>query len=104
MANRNKDYDEILAKKFDNLKYAQTYLLHIVESESLSVTEALRETIKAMGLKRFAVKSELSIQAVSGFVNQRQSWSTDKIAKHIFQVFKLKTRLVLEKSRSGQVA
>ena len=57
MPNRNKSYNEILAKKFDNLDYAQGYLLHIYSSENTSVDKALRETIKAMGLQSFADKS-----------------------------------------------
>ena len=96
MSNRNKSYDEILAKKFENLTYAQSYLLNIVNEEGLSIEMALRETIKAMGLQNFSNKSGLSIQAVSDFVHERQRWSIDKLAKHIEDVFKLKAKLSLE--------
>ena len=98
MANRNKSYDEILAKKFENLEYAQLYILNIIENEHASISEALIETIKAMGLKAFANRSKLSIQAVSDFVAQRQRWSTDKLAKHIEDAFRLKMKLSLEVS------
>ena len=54
MANRNKSYDEVIAKKFENLEYAQGYLLNIVESEGLAIDKALREVIKAMGLQNFS--------------------------------------------------
>jgi len=104
MANRNKSYDEVLAKKFENRDYAKGYLLNIVESEGLSVEEALRETIKAMGLQSFSDKSELSIQAVSDFVSKRQKWSTDKLTKHIAEVFNLKVKLALENPDSSEVA
>ena len=96
MANRNKSYDEVLAGKFENLEYAQGYLLDIVENEGLSVDEALRETIKAMGLQNFADKSELSIQGVSDFVAKRHKWSSDKLSKTIGKVFKLKVKLTIE--------
>ena len=104
MANRNKSYDEILSQKFENLTYAQEYLINILESENLSVDEALRETIKAMGLQNFANKTGISIQGVSDFVAERQKWSTDKLSKCIKEVFKLKVRLVVELPDSDQAA
>ena len=63
-------------------------LINILNKEKLSVEEALRETIKAIGIKSFADKSNLSIQVVSDFSSQRQKWSTDKLARHIKDVFK----------------
>lgn len=104
MANRNKSYDEIMAKKFEDINYAQEYLINILESEDLSVEEALRETIKAMGLQKFSVKSGVSIQGVSDFVAQRHNWSTDKLSKCIKKVFKLKVKLVIELPDSNQAA
>lgn len=104
MANRNKSYDEVLASKFENLEYAQGYLFDIVESEGLSVDEALRETIKAMGLQNFANKSEVSIQGVSDFVAKRHQWSADKLSKLVDKVFKLKVKLTLETPESSEVA
>ena len=104
MANRNKSYDKILAQKFKNLKYAQGYLINILEKENLSIDEALSETIKAMGLKAFACKAGLSIQAVSDFVSKRQKWSTDKIALHIEDVFDLKVKLSLEAPKTTKTA
>ena len=104
MPNRNKSYDKVLAKKFDDLEYAQGYLLNIVNSEGLTVDEALRETIKAMGFQKFSKKSNLSIQSVSNFVLKRQKWSIDKLTKHIAQVFNLKVKLSLEYPRSSKVA
>ena len=95
MANRNKSYDEIMAQKFESLSYAQGYLINIVEEEQLSVEEALRETIKAMGLQEFSNKSGISIQGVSDFVAERHNWSTDKLAKTIKKVFKLQVKLAV---------
>lgn len=95
MANRNKSYDEVLAQKFENLDYAKGYILNMTENEGLDVKDALRETIKAMGLQNFSEKSGLSIQAVSDFVSERQNWSTEKLKKHIYEVFKLKAKLSL---------
>ncbi len=104
MANRNKSYDELLASKFENLEYAQGYLLNIVENEGLCVDEALRETIKAMGLKNFADKSEVSVQGVSDFVAKRHKWSVAKLTRLIERVFHLKVKLALEPPGSSEVA
>ena len=93
---RNKSYDKVLAQKFKKSEYARRYLINIIKKENLSVDEALRETIKAMGLKYFSDKSGLSIQTVSDFVATRQEWSMDKLSNHIEDVFKLKVRLSLE--------
>lgn len=101
MPNRHKSYDKVLAKKFKNPKYAQLYLINIIKREKLSVSESLRETIKAMGLKSFSDKSGLSIQAVSDFVSKRQKWSMDKISNHIENVFKLKVNLSIESPKTG---
>ena len=96
MPNRHKSYDKVLAQKFKKLKYAQLYLINIIKKEKQPVEEALRETIKAMGLKNFSDKSGLSIQAISDFVAKRQKWSMDKISKHIKVVLKLKVKLSLD--------
>ena len=104
MSNRNKDYNEVLARKFNDLEYAQSYLFNIVESENLPLHDALKESIKAMGLQSFAEKSGLSIQTVSDFVSQRQEWSTDKVIKHIEEVFKLRVTFSLDSLNSGKAA
>ena len=104
MANRHKNYDDVMVKKFENPQYAQEYLLNVVESEEISIDEALREVIKAMSLQAFSEKSGLSIQAVSDFVSKRQKWSTDKLAKQIGNVFNLKVKLSLETPDSSEVA
>ena len=103
MANRYKSYDRVLAQKFENPKYAQLYLINIIKKEKLPLDEALRETIKAMGLKSFSDKSDLSIQAVSDFVAKRQKWSMSKISSHIKDVFNLKVKLSLELPKTGRV-
>ena len=104
MANRHKSYDRVLTQKFENPKYAQVYLINIIKKEKMPLDEALRKTIKAMGLKSFSDKSGLSIQAVSDFVAERQKWSMDKISNHIKDVFNLKVKLSLELPKTGRVA
>lgn len=96
MANRNKSYNEVLAQKFNNKKYARAYFINLVEKEGLSIERAIQESIKAMGLSLFAKKSGLSVQAVSDFVAGRTQWSSDKIAKHTKAVFGIKVKLALD--------
>ena len=104
MSRRSKNFDELIAKEFENLEFAQEYLLQIVREEEVSVADALRETIEAMGHKEFAEKANLSRQAVSDFVNKRKEWSTENLAKHIYNVFKLKIKIILEEPDSRDVA
>ena len=96
MPRRNENYDKILSKKFENPEYARNYLIHIVNEEGLPIEEALRETIKAMGIKEFARKANLSISAVADFVRGRSKWSTDNLAKHIENVFELQLALTIK--------
>ena len=49
---KHKSYDKVLAKKLKNPKYAWLYLINIIKKEKLPVYKALRETIKAMRLKK----------------------------------------------------
>lgn len=96
MVGRSKSYDAEIAKLFEDLSYAQGFFNYCIEKQKFDTNEALRETIRNMGIKAFADKSGLSLQAVSDFVAKRQSWSTDKMAKHILQVFKMKMRVVFD--------
>ena len=97
MANRNKDFNELVAKEFEDLGFAQIYITNLIDKEGLSLEEALRESIKSMGLQVFANKSGASIANVSDFVNQRRKWSTDTLIKHIERVFQLKAQIVFKK-------
>ncbi len=96
MANRNNDYREIIAQNFNSKEYARLFFIHLVEDEGLEIKDTLKECIKAMGLANFAKRSGLSIQSVSDFVAGRKNWSSDKVAKHVTEIFKVKVRLALD--------
>lgn len=102
MTSKNKSCDAVLASRFDKLEYAQGYLINIVENEGFSIDEALRETIKAMGVQRFTDQAGISIQEVSDFVANRHQWSNEKLSKLIEKVFKLKVKLLLEPSNATE--
>lgn len=98
MPKRHRSFDDELAQKFEKLDFAQQYLIGLSQEEDISLEDALRHTVKAMGLLEFSERSGLSIQAVSDFVSNRAKWSTDKIIKKIYIVFKLNVKFSLEKA------
>lgn len=100
MANRHKDFNELVAQEFEDLGFAQAYITNLINNERLSLEEALRESIKSMGLQAFAEKAKISISYVSDFVNERRKWSTDNLIKYIKQVFKLKIKMTIESDKS----
>ena len=103
MANRHKDFDKLVADKFENIKFSQAYIANLINEEKMSLDEALRETIIAMGLQSFAEKADLSIQYVSDFVKKRKKFSTDSIVEYLHRVFNLKIKISVE-STKGKVA
>ena len=96
MANRHKDFNELLASKFQDFEFSQSYIMNLINNEELSLEEALRETIVSMGLRAFADKAGLSIQYVSDFVNKRRRFSTETIDKYLQKVFALKIKVRVE--------
>lgn len=103
MANRHKDFNELVAQEFEDLGFAQAYITNLINNEDLSLEDALRESIKSMGLQAFAEKAGISISYVSDFVNKRRKWSTDNLMKYVEQVFGLKVKISIE-SESSDVA
>lgn len=103
MANRHKDFNELIATKFENVEFSQAYIMTLINDEEMSIDEALRETIIAMGLQPFADKAEISIQYVSDFVKKRKKFSTESIDKYLQKAFNLKIKMSVE-SVKGEVA
>lgn len=95
MANRHKDFDALLAKKFKNIGFAQAYIMHLIDKEKLSLNEALRETIAAMGLQAFADCTGMSIQYVSDFVHGRKNLTTATIDKYLRKAFRLQVSITV---------
>ncbi|MCF8057767.1 MAG: hypothetical protein K9K67_00615 [Bacteriovoracaceae bacterium] len=96
MANRHKDFNELVASQFEDLEFSQIYIMNLINKEGLPLDEALKETVKSMGLQNFANKAEISIQYVSDFVNSRKKLSTDTIDKYLQKVFNLKIKISVE--------
>lgn len=95
MANRHKDFNELVAQQFEDLEFAQAYITNLINNENLSLESALRESIISMGLQVFAEKAGVSISYVSDFVNKRRNWSTDTLIKYVSAVFELKVKMTV---------
>jgi hypothetical protein len=96
MANRHKDFNELVASQFDDVEFSQAYIMNLINEEGLSPDEALKETVKSMGLQVFANKADISIQYVSDFVSGRKKLSTDTINKYLQKAFNLKIKISVE--------
>lgn len=96
MANRHKDFNELIASKFENVEFAQLYITNLINEEGMELEDALRETIVSMGLQSFADKADISIQYVSDFVKKRKKFSTEAITKYLKKAFNLKIKISVE--------
>ena len=96
MANRHKDFNELVASQFEDTEFAQVYIMNLINNEEISLEDALRETVIAMGLQVFSNKAGLSIQYVSDFVNKRKKFSTESIDKYLQKVFGLRVKISVE--------
>ena len=96
MANRHKDFNKLLASKFKNRKFAQAYIMNLIDEEGMGLEEALRTTIISMGLQGFADKAGVSVQYISDFVNKRRKFTIKSIDKYLHKVFRLKIKISLE--------
>jgi len=99
MANRNKNFNEMLAKEMQDFEFAQGYLLDLLNEHDLPLQDAVIESIEAMGLSAYAARSGLSIQYVSDFVNKRRDYKVEVIDKFL-RPFGLKVKLDVEKVAS----
>ena len=103
MANRHRDFNELVATQFEDAEFAQAYITNLINEEDIELEEALRETIVSMGLQAFADKADISIQYVSDFVKKRKKFSTESIDKYLQKAFGLKVKMSVE-SVNNEVA
>ena len=96
MANRHRDFNELIALEFEDLEFTRTYITNLINEEGMALDEALRETIISMGLQAFATKADISIQYVSDFVKRRKKFSTKSIDKYLQKAFSLRVRISVE--------
>ena len=100
MANRHKDFDELVASQFEDMEFSQAYIMNLINEEGMGLEDALRETIISMGLQVFADKAGISIQYVSDFVKKRRTFTTDTMDKYLYKAFNLKIKISVESIKS----
>lgn len=96
MANRNKNFDELIAKNMQDYEYSQSYLLVQIEEHGESVQDALILAIEATGLSTYAKNNGFSIQSVSDFVHKKRECKVATIDKFM-KPFGLKIKMEIEK-------
>ena len=89
MANRHKNFNELLTKEFQSNDFFKVYLSELIEDEGLSLREALKKTIISMGLQNYANKVNIPVQHVSDFVSGRRNFRIETIDKHLRKAFNL---------------
>ena len=101
MANRHKDFNELIASQFKDINFAQTYMIHLINEENMNPEDALREAIVSMGLQSFADKASISVQYVSDFIKKRKKFSIVSIDKYLQKVFNLKIKMSVESVKTN---
>jgi hypothetical protein len=95
---RGKSYDEELSQKLRNRKFAQNYIMALMEGdEGLSVEDALKHTIERMGIKEFVQMANVPQPNVSEFLKGKRKLKPETLNEYL-KPFKLKAKLVLEEA------
>jgi hypothetical protein len=95
---RNNSYEANLAKELQNPKAAQVFLLALMEGDDgLSVEEALKHTIRRMGVKEFSVRARVAMPNVMNFLRGQRKLKPESLDVFL-KPFRLRTRLVLERA------
>jgi hypothetical protein len=96
--NRNKSYDQELSEKLRNHRFAQGFILALMEGEEgLEVEDALRHTIERMGIKEFSEIADIPGSNVTEFVKGKRKLKPETLDSYL-SPFHLRTRIILEKA------
>lgn len=95
---RSGEYDALLSKELQDPKFAQGFLLDLMEGEDgLPLEEALRHTIRRMGVKEFSSLVSVPTSNVHEFLNEKRKLKPETLDQYL-RPFQLKTKLVVEKA------
>jgi DNA-binding phage protein len=96
--NRAKTYDQELSEKLRNPKFAQTYLMGLMEGEDgLSIEEALRHAVKRMGVKEFSESTGIPHSNIQEFLKKKRRPKPETLNLYL-KPFHLKAKLIVEKA------
>jgi len=93
---RHESYDEELAADLQDQEFAKHFILDLIEGDDgLSSLQALRHTIRRMGVKEFSEAAKIPYESVCRML---ESDSMPKIATldRYFAFFGLKVKIILE--------
>ena len=92
---RSNSYEVDFSKDMMSKKARQIYLLELIKDGSMDVAEALKFTIKKMGLKEFCEISGLSKQNLNKFLNSQSL--KQRTIDGLLANFGLRTELIVKK-------
>ena len=96
---RNSSYDEDVAKRLQKSPGSvQAFLLGLTEGEDgIKTDEALRITIKRMGIKEFCEMTRIPMPNIMEFLSGKRKPKPETLEKYL-RPFGLRVRLILEKA------
>ena len=89
MTRRTKDWNEGLAEDLRDPAFAKEFIRALIEDEGFSLQEALGKTIRAFGIKEFAVVAEMPESNVIRAIDPSHN-PTQKTLLELLKPFKLK--------------
>ena len=95
MARRSESFDEFVAEQMKDPEFAKLSLLTSIDEFGESVEEALKYSIKLMGLKEFSELSGVRIQNASDFINGRKKLKQETLNKYL-AAFGLQAKTIVE--------
>lgn len=95
---RHGSYDEMLAKELKNMEFAKGFLRSLMEGDDgLSLPEALKYTIRRMGIKEFSHVSNIPEKSISRMINSSSTPKLETLDKYCAP-FGLKVGLILKEA------
>ena len=102
MSRRSKDWDEYFRKEFKNKEFAQAFIEELMESEDLSIKEAMTRVVYTYGLQEYAELTGVSEASISRALNRGGDLSLDMLRKLLAPVGlkpKISVQMVAGKTR-----
>ncbi len=95
---RSDSFDQNFNKRMKSIKFAQSYILALINDahEPMSVTDALKFTIRRMGTTDFANLVDEKIQTIDKFLKGERNPKQETL-NHYLRPFRLKIKISLEK-------
>ncbi len=93
---RHKSYDKELAEDLKDQEFAKNFLFDLMEGDDgLSAFEALKHTIRRMGVKEFSKDSKIPYESVCRMLESEKIPKINTLDRY-FAVFGLRMKIELE--------